>query len=45
MDCEQYPIKDSARGRYEAAYCEAAIAAWSDAPLQMLPMENPSKPR
>ena len=40
MDCEKYPRHDSARGRYDAAYCEEAIAAWSDAPLQMVPMDG-----
>jgi hypothetical protein len=45
MDCEKYPRNGSARGRYEVAYCEAAIAAWSDAPLQMVPMISPSKPQ
>jgi hypothetical protein len=24
------------RGRYDAAYCEEAMAAWADAPLQMV---------
>ena len=43
MDCEKYPRHDSARGRYDAAYCEEAIAAWSDAPLQMIPMDGASK--
>jgi hypothetical protein len=43
MDCEKYPRNDWARGRYEAAYCEEAIAAWSDAPLQMVPMINSSE--
>jgi hypothetical protein len=43
MDCEKYPRNDWARGRYEAAYCEEAIAAWSDAPLQMVPMISPSQ--
>ena len=41
MDCEKYPRHDWARGRYDAAYCEQAIAAWSDAPLQMVPVEEP----
>ena len=43
MDCEKYRRHDSARGRYDAAYCEDAIAAWSDAPLQMVPMDSASK--
>lgn len=41
MDCEKYPPKGWARGRYDAAYCEAAIAAWSDSPLQMVILEHP----
>ena len=38
MDCEKYAPEKSARGPYEAAYCEEAIAAWSDSPLQMIPL-------
>ncbi len=36
MDCEQYSPHNSMRGRYDAAYCEEAIAAWGDSPLQMV---------
>jgi hypothetical protein len=36
MECEKYPPKQAFRGRYEAAYCEAAIAAWGDSPLQLV---------
>jgi hypothetical protein len=36
MDCDSYPPHGTMRGRYEAAYCEEAMAAWSDAPLQMI---------
>jgi hypothetical protein len=36
MECEQYPPKQAFRGRYDAAYCEAAIAAWGDSPLQLV---------
>jgi hypothetical protein len=36
MECEQYPDHQWARGRFDAAYCEAAIAAWSDSPLQLV---------
>ncbi len=39
MECEKYSPNNSMRGRYDAAYCEAAIAAWADAPLQMVPIE------
>ena len=35
MECEQYSPNNSMRGRYDAAYCEEAIAAWGDSPLQM----------
>ena len=38
MECEKYAPEKSARGPYEAAYCEEAIAAWSDSPLQMVPI-------
>jgi hypothetical protein len=40
--CEKYVPEKSARGPYDAGYCEAAMAAWSDAPLQMLPIEKVS---
>ena len=40
MECEKYPRNDSMRGRYEAAYCEDAIAAWGDSPLQIVNMEK-----
>jgi hypothetical protein len=38
MECEKYSQDKSARGPYEAAYCEAAIAAWADSPLQIVPV-------
>ena len=38
MECEKYVPEKSARGPYEAAYCEEAIAAWSDSPLQIVPI-------
>jgi hypothetical protein len=34
--CARYPPDGPARGPYDAKYCEAAIAAWSDSPIQML---------
>jgi hypothetical protein len=40
MQCESYTPDQSMRGPYDADYCEKAIAAWSDAPLQMLPLEK-----
>ena len=36
MECEKYLAGQMARGPYDAAYCEAAIAAWSDSPIQMI---------
>jgi hypothetical protein len=39
MECEKYPAVGSMRGRYDAAYCSAAMAAWADAPLQMVPVQ------
>ncbi len=40
MECEKYPRNDSMRGRYETAYCEDAIAAWGDSPLQIVKVEK-----
>jgi hypothetical protein len=52
MECEKYVPDKSARGPYDAAYCEEAIAAWSDSPLQMLPVikdesvrDSPASPK
>ncbi len=52
MECEKYVADKSARGPYAAAYCEEAIAAWSDSPLQMLPIikdgsvrDSPASPK
>jgi hypothetical protein len=45
MECEQYSPNNSMRGRYDAAYCAEAIAAWGDSPLQMViiaPHRQPS---
>jgi hypothetical protein len=36
MRCEKYVPDQSTRGPYDAKYCEDAIAAWADAPLQMI---------
>jgi hypothetical protein len=36
MECEKYSPHGSMRGPYDAAYCEEAIAAWGDSPLQMI---------
>ena len=40
MECQKYPVHDSMRGRYDAAYCEDAIAAWGDEPLQIVPLDR-----
>jgi hypothetical protein len=47
IDCERYPPKESMRGPYDAKYCEDAIAAWGDSPLQMvtIPAEHSSPAR
>jgi len=44
MECEQYSPINSMRGRYDAAYCEEAIAAWGDSPLQMVIIAPPKPP-
>jgi hypothetical protein len=44
MECEQYPPNNSMRGRYDATYCEEAIAAWGDSPLQMVIITPPKTP-
>jgi hypothetical protein len=36
MECEKYLAGQFARGPYDAAYCQAAIDAWGDSPLQMV---------
>jgi hypothetical protein len=36
MDCEKYSPDGTSRGPYDIAYCENAIAAWGDSPLQMV---------
>jgi hypothetical protein len=36
IECEKYLPGQYARGPYDAAYCQAAIDAWGDAPLQMV---------
>jgi hypothetical protein len=45
MECEKYAPDKSARGPYDAAYCEQAMAAWSDAPLQIVPIPKDPSPR
>ncbi|MGB6353234.1 MAG: hypothetical protein WBF21_04600 [Steroidobacteraceae bacterium] len=46
IDCEKYARNDTMRGRYDAQYCEDAIAAWGDSPLQMvtIPAARPASP-
>jgi hypothetical protein len=36
IECDKYLAGQFARGPYDAAYCQAAIDAWGDAPLQMV---------
>jgi hypothetical protein len=36
IECEKYLPGQFARGPYDAAYCQAAIDTWGDAPLQMV---------
>jgi hypothetical protein len=36
LECERYLPGQFARGPYDAAYCQGAIDAWGDAPLQMI---------
>jgi hypothetical protein len=36
MECAKYLPGQFARGPYDTAYCQAAIDAWGDAPLQMV---------
>ena len=38
MECEKYSPDNSSRGPYDPTYCEDAIAAWADSPLQMVPV-------
>jgi hypothetical protein len=36
LECEKYSPNGAMRGRYDAAYCAEATAAWGDSPLQMV---------
>jgi hypothetical protein len=40
MECQKYPPHNSMRGRYDASYCEDAIAAWGDEPLQIVTIDQ-----
>src|ERR1700716_432488 len=42
MECQTYPLHNSMRGRYDASYCEDAIAAWGDEPLQIVTIDQGS---
>jgi hypothetical protein len=44
MECEKYLPGQFARGPYDAAYCQAAIDAWGDSPLQMVRIPPASPP-
>jgi hypothetical protein len=44
MECEKYLPGQFARGPYDATYCQAAIDAWGDSPLQMVRIP-PSPPQ
>jgi hypothetical protein len=46
MECEKYPATKTSRGPYDAAYCEEAMAAWGDWPLQIVtvPGARPADP-
>jgi len=44
MRCQKYEPDKSARGPYDAAYCDEAIAAWADSPLQIVPINKEPKP-
>jgi hypothetical protein len=36
MECEKYSPDGNSRGPYDLTYCDDAIAAWGDSPLQMV---------
>jgi len=40
MECQKYEPENSTRGPYDAAYCDDAIAAWADSPLQIVPINK-----
>jgi hypothetical protein len=48
MECEKYSPTKTTRGPYDAAYCEEAMAAWGDWPLQIVTVDadgaQPAKP-
>jgi hypothetical protein len=44
IECEKYLPGQFARGPYDAAYCQAAIDTWGDAPLQMVRIPAASPP-
>jgi hypothetical protein len=40
MECEKYSPTKTGRGPYDAAYCEEAMAAWGDWPLQIVTVDG-----
>jgi hypothetical protein len=44
VECEKYFAGQFARGPYAAAYCQAAIDAWGDSPLQLVRIPPASPP-
>jgi hypothetical protein len=40
MECEKYSPAKTSRGPYDAAYCEEAMAAWGDWPLQIVTVDG-----
>src|SRR5271157_6012529 len=42
MECETYIPSKTQRGPYDAAYCQSAIDAWADAPLESVGVIEPS---
>jgi len=40
MECEKYTPDGSTRGPYDSAYCDDAIAAWGDSPLQIVTIDK-----
>jgi hypothetical protein len=43
MECEKYSPTKTSRGPYDAAYCEEAMAAWGDWPLQIVTVDADGK--
>lgn len=45
MECETYSPSKTQRGPYDAAYCQNAIDAWADAPLESVGVIEPDHQR